>query len=95
MARSCGWEGESGLDVLSPAFNAIESDAAASAHGGRYSTAIKHYLTLRPVVDAFFTDVMVMVDDATLREARLALLTRVKHGIRSHMGDLSHIGVTS
>ena len=39
------------------------------------------WLALREPVDRFFADVMVMVDDQTLREARLALLGTLKRQI--------------
>ncbi|MBI3002740.1 MAG: glycine--tRNA ligase subunit beta [candidate division NC10 bacterium] len=39
-----------------------------------YLEALRRIATLRPVVDRFFTDVLVMVDDLVLRTNRLALL---------------------
>jgi len=39
-----------------------------------YLEALRRIATLRPVVDRFFTDVMVMVEDPALRTNRLALL---------------------
>ena len=41
---------------------------------GNYDKALSHIATLRPSVDTFFDDVMVMVDDQAVRENRLALL---------------------
>ena len=41
---------------------------------GEYEAALKRIATLRPVVDRFFTDVLVMAKDASIRENRLALL---------------------
>ena len=38
-------------------------------------------VSLREPVDRFFTDVMVMTDDQSLREARLAYLVRLKKQI--------------
>jgi glycyl-tRNA synthetase beta subunit len=35
---------------------------------------------------------MVMVDDAALKQARLELLTTLRHAIVSNIGDLSQIG---
>jgi glycyl-tRNA synthetase beta chain len=35
------------------------------------------YESLRPAIDAFFTDVMVMAEDPAVRETRLALLKSV------------------
>ena len=42
---------------------------------------MKEIVALREPVDRFFVDVMVMVDDQTLREARLALLGTLKRQI--------------
>jgi glycyl-tRNA synthetase beta chain len=44
---------------------------------GDYSAALSKLAGLREAVDAFFDDVMVMVDDQALREARLRLLNRL------------------
>ncbi len=41
---------------------------------GDYGAALKRLAGLRPAVDAFFDKVMVMVDDAAVRDNRLALL---------------------
>ena len=42
-----------------------------------YLAALKLIATLRPEVDAFFDGVMVMVDNAALRNNRLALLHEI------------------
>ncbi len=42
-----------------------------------YAAALRALAQLRPAVDAFFTDVFVMVDDARVRANRLALLAEV------------------
>ncbi len=44
----------------------------------KYTEALKHLATLREPIDQFFTDVMVMVDDLTLRHNRLRLLYRLR-----------------
>ena len=44
---------------------------------GDYTSALKALATVKPAVDRFFDDVMVMVEDADVRANRLALLTRV------------------
>jgi glycyl-tRNA synthetase beta chain len=46
--------------------------------------------TLRPVVDAFFDNVMVMVPDRDLRAARLGLIQFVLDGV-SGIADFSEI----
>ena len=45
---------------------------------GAYTDALKRLAQLRAPVDAFFDDVMVMVDDAALRQARLSLLSDIR-----------------
>jgi glycyl-tRNA synthetase beta chain len=56
----------------------VISDALLHA---RYADVMKEVVALRDPVDRFFTDVMVMVDDPSLREARLGLLGRLKRQI--------------
>jgi glycyl-tRNA synthetase beta chain len=45
---------------------------------GHYADALKAASALAPSVDRFFTEVLVMVDDQPLRQARLALLTELR-----------------
>ena len=45
---------------------------------GSYEKALSHMATLRPIVDRFFDDVMVMVDDEALRNNRLLLLKQLR-----------------
>ena len=58
-----------------------------------YREALERIATLRPHVDLFFDKVMVMVDDPSLRDNRLALITKVKTSFSS-IADFSEI-VTS
>ena len=44
---------------------------------GRFDEALKDIASMRNMVDAFFDDVMVMVDDAGVRGNRLALLKKI------------------
>ncbi|HEV2616475.1 MAG TPA: glycine--tRNA ligase subunit beta [Candidatus Acidoferrales bacterium] len=48
--------------------------AAGHKRGGRYKEALESISELRPTVDRFFDDVMVMDEDAAIRKNRLALL---------------------
>ena len=57
-----------------------------------YAAAIKELVRLRQPVDRFFTDVMVMVDDQKLRDARLAVLVRLRSAIGRRIGDLTQLG---
>jgi glycyl-tRNA synthetase beta chain len=44
---------------------------------GNYDEALSHIATLRPKVDTFFDDVMVMAEEPGLRRNRIALLSSV------------------
>jgi glycyl-tRNA synthetase beta chain len=59
----------------------------------KYQAALEQIATLRPHVDLFFDKVMVMVDDAAVRQNRLALIHQVLTGFSS-IADFSEI-VTS
>jgi glycyl-tRNA synthetase beta chain len=56
-----------------------------------YGAALRQLAGLRAVVDTFFTDVMVMCDDLTLRANRLALLARL-FTLMNQVADLSKLG---
>ena len=53
-----------------------------------YTTALNRLAALRPQVDAFFTEVMVMADDAAVKANRLALLARLR-GLFLQVADIS------
>jgi glycyl-tRNA synthetase beta chain len=55
-----------------------------------YTQALRQLAALRKAVDDFFDSVMVMADDAQLRQNRLALLKRVQ-GLFMHVADLSRL----
>ncbi len=57
---------------------------------GKYDQALTHIATLRPKVDTFFDDVMVMAKDTTLRQNRIALLSSVS-GLFDNIADFSMI----
>jgi glycyl-tRNA synthetase beta chain len=71
------------LETLAPQ---VEADVIAA----RYAQALTRLATLRPVIDAFFTDVMVNDPDAALRANRLALVTRVR-ALFGSVADLSQL----
>jgi glycyl-tRNA synthetase beta chain len=56
----------------------------------RYDQAFRVASGFRPRVDAFFTDVFVMVDDAELKAQRLSLLRRL-HELLLELADISEI----
>ncbi|MCC7417643.1 MAG: glycine--tRNA ligase subunit beta [Acidobacteria bacterium] len=66
-----------------------EIDRALAA--GRLVEAMQRLAQFHGAVDRFFTDVLVMAEDRTLREARLALLTRLRRAILENFGDISEI----
>ena len=63
-------------------------DAAIAA--GDYRRGFAEAAKFGPAVDRFFTDVFVMVDDQTLRTARLALMKRLESTILK-LADISEI----
>jgi len=71
--------------LVEPASKKLESERARVAAQVSESiasydvdTAVSSLLSLRPSIDAFFDEVMVMVDDERLRNARLSLLASVR-----------------
>jgi glycyl-tRNA synthetase beta chain len=68
--------------------SAKELDVAPLIQAGNYTEALKSLATLREPIDQFFTDVMVMVDDLTLRNNRLRLLHRLRV-LFLEIGDIS------
>ena len=69
--------------ALAEAVEAAYAETGKSLAGGDYVTALGRLARLRPQVDAFFDDVMVNVDDAPLRNNRLALLRRLSERLGS------------
>ena len=63
---------------------------AAAKQQQDYASAIKHAASIRPVLDEFFDDVMVMVEDEKLRANRLALLHKLLNDF-STIADFSEI----
>ena len=49
--------------------------------------------TIRPQVDRFFDNVLVMTEDATLRRNRLMLLLRLNEDVFTSLADLAEIVV--
>ena len=56
----------------------VEQQVASLYSAGDYGAILSLLASLREPVDAFFEDVMVMVDDLTLRDNRLRLLARLQ-----------------
>jgi glycyl-tRNA synthetase beta chain len=56
-----------------------------------YPAALKRLAQLRPALDRFFDEVMVMTDDATLKRNRLALLHRLRR-LFLRIADVARLG---
>ncbi len=76
--------------ALVDALEARRASIAAAVGQADYTRALQEVAALRPAVDRFFTEVFVMVDDVTLREARLHLLAALRDTVRD-IADLSYI----
>ncbi|PRC93763.1 glycine--tRNA ligase subunit beta [Solimicrobium silvestre] len=57
---------------------------------GDFNNALQILATIRPQVDAFFNDVMVMAEDPALRANRIALLAML-HAILNQVADISKL----
>jgi len=87
ILRKSGGEAAAGIDVerltdgaerdLWHSFEALAPEVDRHYASGDYASALRTLASAKPVVDRFFDDVMVMVDDAEIRANRLALLNRV------------------
>ncbi len=58
-----------------------------------YVTVLKRLARLRKPIDGFFNGVMVLVDDASVRNNRLALLGRLSAQFMA-VGDVSQLNIT-
>jgi glycyl-tRNA synthetase beta chain len=73
-------------------FAKLAPDVDRDFASGDYTGALKALAAAKPVVDRFFDDVMVMVDDAMVRANRLALLERVARTM-NRVADISRLAV--
>lgn len=69
---------------------AIEDIVTPLFEEGDYKQALQHLAGLRDAVDTFFDKVMVMVDDETLKNNRIALLAQL-HDLFMKAADLSRL----
>ncbi|MDF1822580.1 MAG: glycine--tRNA ligase subunit beta [Alcanivoracaceae bacterium] len=74
-------------DAIATARDAVEPLAAR----GDYAGVLQTLAALRAPVDAFFDTVMVMADDAAVRDNRLALLASLR-ALFLHVADISELG---
>ncbi|HVL75146.1 MAG TPA: glycine--tRNA ligase subunit beta [Noviherbaspirillum sp.] len=75
---------------LYSAMNLLKPQVDAAFAGGDFTGTLKALAQLRTNVDAFFNDVMVMVDDERLRNNRIALLSDL-HGMMNRVADISKL----
>lgn len=68
----------------------VESEVRAKLAEGLYEDGLRSLVGLKPQVDKFFDDVMVMAEDAALKDNRLRLLARMVRLFKT-VADISHI----
>jgi glycyl-tRNA synthetase beta chain len=72
------------------AFQKVEPKASKHIANGNYAKALRSLSSLRPQVDSFFDEVLVMAKEPRLRENRLALLNSLDF-LFTQVADLSEI----
>jgi glycyl-tRNA synthetase beta chain len=72
-------------------FAALQKAITDSASVSDYAAVLASLAALRQPVDAFFDKVMVMADDAALRDNRLAMLAQLR-GLFLKVADISELG---
>jgi glycyl-tRNA synthetase beta chain len=72
------------------AFQKLTPQVEADYAGGDFTAALRALATAKPVVDRYFDDVMVMVDDPAVRANRLALLRSVA-ATMNRVADISRL----
>ena len=77
---------------LLDAFESIRQTISADMKQRDFARALSNIVALKGPVDAFFDDVMVMVDDAAIRRNRLSLLGEIA-GLFNQFADFSKLAV--
>ncbi|MFQ5883292.1 MAG: DALR anticodon-binding domain-containing protein, partial [Candidatus Methylomirabilales bacterium] len=72
----------------------LQGEVAGLTERGEYEDVLKRIATLRPAVDCFFNDVLVMAEDPALRENRLALLAETA-SLFSRIADFRQLAGTT
>jgi glycyl-tRNA synthetase beta chain len=75
---------------LLSAYRSVSAQVQEDLGRGRYDEALARVATLRQSVDAFFDEVMVMVEEADVRRNRLSLLALVA-GLFDTFADFSKL----
>ena len=81
---------EDAEERLAARIESLRMDVEVMIEQQDYAGALKLLASLRPEVDQFFDQVMVMVDDAEIRDNRLALLARLE-GLFLGVADISRL----
>jgi glycyl-tRNA synthetase beta chain len=79
---------------LAQACSAVRAKIGDLVKADDYPGVLKEIISLRPSVDAFFDEVMVMTDQREVRENRVRLLQEVR-GLFSQVADFSKIQAES
>ncbi len=83
---------EAAEQELLAACAAVEAEAAPLRAAGDYGQLLRRLVTLRPAVDRFFDDILVMAQEEALRTARLSLLARIR-ALFDGIADMSQLAV--
>jgi glycyl-tRNA synthetase beta chain len=79
---------EAAEKALGEAVSTLAAELAPLFEQREYTASLNRLAALRPQVDAFFTEVMVMADDAAVKANRLALLAKLR-GLFLQVADIS------
>ena len=71
-------------------FNAAESLSKELTGGNNYKEIMKSLIEIKDLIDSFFDNVMVNVEDEKVKSSRLALIRRVRHLFLS-VADISYL----
>jgi glycyl-tRNA synthetase beta chain len=81
---------ESAEKKLFESYLAIRGPVSRHIENKEFSQALEKIVEIKPAVDGFFDEVMVMVEDVSLRTNRLHLLYQIS-GLFSELADFSRI----
>lgn len=81
---------ESAEQALHEALRTIAQKSDKAFDAGDYTASLQSLAVLKTPIDTFFEQVMVNVDDATIRNNRLALLQQL-HSVMNRVADLSRL----
>ena len=80
--------------VLHRQVRTLQEEVSRLTDRGDYETALRKIATLRPAVDRFFDDVLVMVEDASIRANRFGLLAETA-SLFNRIADFRQIAVST